>query len=283
MSHELQLVSGLPSLGSIESYCASVNALPLLSQEEEQELAIRFRDEGDLVAAQKLVLSQLRYVVRIAKGFMGYGLGFADLVQEGTVGLMKAVKRFDPTVGVRLVTFAVHWIKSEIHEFVIKNWRIVKVATTKAQRKLFFNLRRNKGRLGWFTQEEIASVAEDLGVSTKDVLEMEQRLSAHDATFDRTSSEDDDGVYAPSDYLESSDGCPSLLIGQAKQADDNQQKLVLALDQLDPRSKDIVMKRWLADKKTTLKKLAEEYGVSIERVRQIEQSAFEKMRALVEA
>lgn len=284
MSKEIQLVSkNLPSTGSIEAYTASVNAFPVLSQEEEFDLAKRYQTEGDLMAAQQLVMSQLRYVVRIARGYMGYGLQFSDLVQEGSVGLMKAVKRYDPDKGVRLVSFAVHWIKSEIHEFVIKNWRIVKVATTKAQRKLFFNLRRNKTRLGWFTQEEVQSVADDLGVPVKEVLEMEMRLNAHDAAFDKTGADDeDDGAtyhYSPCQYLESHSLDPMLEVANETQMSGELEILNEGLETLDDRSRDIVESRWLNDKKATLKALAEKYDISIERVRQLEQAAFMKLKS----
>lgn len=283
MAKEIQLISTtLPSTGSIEAYTASVNAFPVLSQEEEIELANKYILDEDLAAAQKLVLSQLRYVVRIAKGYMGYGLQLADLVQEGTVGLMKAVKRFDPDRKVRLVSFAVHWIKSEIHEYVIRNWRIVKVATTKAQRKLFFNLRRNKKRLGWFSQEELLSVAKDLDVPVKDVLEMEMRLNAHDAAFDKTGDDDDDGGhiyhYSPSQLLESSDLDPMQEVAVDAQNQDHLQRLTHGLEGLDTRSRDIVRSRWLQDEKATLKALSEKYEISIERVRQIEQAAFAKIK-----
>lgn len=283
MGKELQLISNtLPSTASIEAYAASVEAFPVLSQEEEVELAQRYHNEGDLMAAQKLVLSHLRYVVRIAKGYMGYGLQFADLVQEGTVGLMKAVKRYDPSKGVRLVSFAVHWIKSDIHEFVIRNWRIVKMATTKAQRKLFFNLRRNKKRLGWFSKEEVESVAKDLNVPVKEVVEMEMRLSAQDAAFDRDEDDSDgDGStyhYSPDQYLESDSLDPMESIAQ----DNHEQLGIQALDQglklLDDRSRDVIESRWLSDDKATFKDLSERYEVSIERIRQIEQAAFAKLK-----
>jgi RNA polymerase sigma-32 factor len=288
MAKEIQLISHtLPSTGSIEAYTASVNAFPVLSADEEVELATRFREQEDLVAAQKLVLSQLRYVVRIAKGYMGYGLQFADLVQEGSVGLMKAVKRFDPSKQVRLVSFAVHWIKSEIHEFVIRNWRIVKVATTKSQRKLFFNLRRNKKRLGWFSQEELQTVAQDLGVPVKDVLEMEMRLNAHDASFEKTTDDNDDGGhtyhYSPSELLESPDLDPMQEVAISAQTQDSLQRLTHGLEGLDTRSRDIVQSRWLSDKKATLKALAQKYDISIERVRQIEKAAFEKIKGVCQS
>lgn len=282
MAKEIQLASNLlPSTGSIEAYVASINAVPMLTQEEEFELASRYQREGDLLAAQKLIFSHLRFVARIAKGYKGYGLAFSDLMQEGTVGLMKAVKRFDPNMGVRLVSFAVHWVKSEMHEYIIKNWRIVKVATTKAQRKLFFNLRRSKQRLGWFTDAEVQSVAQELGVKPKEVMEMEKRLNAHDAAFDNVDQDDDDGQtyhYAPQQYLEAPEADPYQVLADENSHQDHADKLKVALEILDSRSKAIVEKRWLASKKTTLKALAEEYDVSIERVRQIEQAALEKLR-----
>jgi RNA polymerase sigma-32 factor len=259
---------------SLQSYLQQINAIPLLSQEEEFTLAKRYREQGDLGAAQQLVLSHLRYVAKIAKGYNGYGLALNDLIQEGTIGLMKAVKRFDPAKGVRLVSFAVHWIKSEIHEFVIRNWRIVKIATTKAQRKLFFNLRQSKKRLGWFSQEEVQSVANDLGVSPKDVLEMETRLNAHDHTFDMT-EDDEETAFSPVQYLPAAiENEPDFDSGYEQP----QAELQAVLETLDPRSQDIVAKRWLNDEKMSLKELAEHHQISIERVRQLEKTAFQKMR-----
>lgn len=276
MSSALSLPkNALPGvIDGLEAYLEKVHAVPVLTAEEEKALALRYRDAGDLMAAQQLVLSHLRYVVRIARGYSGYGLALNDLIQEGTIGLMKAVKRFDPDVGVRLVSFAVHWIKSEIHDFVIRNWRIVKVATTKAQRKLFFNLRslkEAKKRIGWFSTAEVEAVAKDLGVSAKDVMEMECRLNnAHDPVFDPLVEEDP-------------------LIAQATAIDFDepeenpiQDKLSLALEKLDPRSLEIVSHRWLNDSKTSLKALAEKYDVSIERVRQIEKAAIQKLRTIVD-
>ncbi len=265
--------------GSLDSYIQSVNTIPMLSQEEEQDLANRFRKNGDLDAARQLVLSHLRFVVKVARGYSGYGLAQNDLIQEGNIGLMKAVKRFDPAVGVRLVTFAVHWIRAEIHEFIIKNWRIVKVATTKEQRKLFFNLRSAKKRLGWLTQNEVNEVAEDLGVKPKTVLEMEKRMNAHDAAFDPGfESDDDDHAFAPSQFLEDKRYQPDTLV-EADQYDNQQSDLLhKALCTLDDRAKDIVAKRWLSDKKTTLHDLADEYGVSAERIRQLEKTAMQKLR-----
>jgi RNA polymerase sigma-32 factor len=285
-------------LGSLEAYIAQVNQIPLLSVEEEQRLARRLQVEGDLQAAQQLVLSHLRYVVRIAKTYLGYGLTLADLVQEGTVGLMKAVRRFDPDQGVRLVSFAVHWIKAEIHEFILKNWRIVKVATTKAQRKLFFNLRRFKKRLGWFSAEEIAAVAEDLGVSSADVLRMEQRLNARDSNFDTPIdtaasglSSSSRALLAPAEYLETPNADPALFVENSNWDDRSGSSLKTALKRLDPRSQEIIAERWLTPSgeddgtaeptKTKLKALATKYKLSTERIRQIEQAAIKKLRKWV--
>jgi RNA polymerase sigma-32 factor len=271
----------LKKLGSIEAYVQNVNAFALLSAEEELSLFDDFQLKSNLLAAEKLILSNLRYVVRIAQGYKGYGLAFADLVQEGSIGLMKAVKRFDPSVGVRLVSFAVHWIKSEIHNFVIKNWRIVKIATTKAQRKLFFNLRRHKERLGWFSNAQINQVALDLNVKAKDVLEMEARLNSQDCGFDLgedTDSEDKNKTISPIHYLQSADLNP-LEVLEAKETDSNKHKqLTQAFEYLDARSQDIVQKRWLEAEKTSLKTLAEKYKVSIERIRQIENVAMKKLK-----
>jgi len=282
MNVQLQQMKSLPvPVDGLHSYLQAVNAEPLLSQEEEYALAKRYREDGDLFAAQRLVLSHLRYVARIAKMYSGYGLQLADLIQEGSIGLMKAVKRFDPDMKVRLVSFAVHWIKSEIHEYVIRNWRIVKVATTKAQRKLFFKLRQAKSRLGWFTQQEVAQVAADLGVSTKDVLEMESRLNAHDASFDHLADDEDDAP-SPSQYLPaplSADPAHSIIVGDWQ--DRAQVKLQTALKALDERSLDIISKRWLQEPKASLKELAEHYHVSIERVRQLENAAIQKLKTLL--
>jgi RNA polymerase sigma-32 factor len=263
-------------LGSLDHYIQAVNSVPILSVEEERELAARLHDHDDIEAARSLVLAHLRFVVHIARGYVGYGLPLGDLIQEGNIGLMKAVKRFDPNVGVRLVSFAVHWIRAEIHEYVLKNWRMVKVATTKAQRKLFFNLRKAKKHLGWLSREETEAVARDLGVSVREVTEMEQRLSGHDMSFDPGPTEDDE--YAPSAYLPSGDSDPALAIEQNDWMDATQDRLEVALDQLDARSRDIISRRWLADKKSTLSDLAAEYSVSAERIRQIEASAMSKLK-----
>ena len=267
--------------GSLESYIQAVNAVPVLSKEQEQVLARRLVDDEDLDAARLLVMSQLRFVVHIARGYTGYGLPLGDLIQEGNIGLMKAVKRFDPDVGVRLVSFAVHWIRAEIHEFVLKNWKLVKVATTKAQRKLFFNLRKAKKRLGWLSAEETKAVAEDLGVSEREVSEMEQRLYSHDVAFDPTPGDDEEKPYAPALYLPNPEPDPAAEL----EADDwNSQAgdaLVEALEGLDERSRDILELRWLAEKKTTLHDLADKYGVSAERSRQIENNAIRKLRTVM--
>ena len=263
-------------LGSLDHYIHQANAVPALSAEEEQALAIRLRDDNDLDAARTLVLANLRFVVHIARGYMGYGLPLGDLIQEGNVGLMKAVRRFDPSVGVRLVSFAVHWIRAEIHEFVLKNWRLVKVATTKAQRKLFFNLRKAKERLGWLSAEETEAIAKDLGVTPRDVTEMEKRLSGLDLSYDPAPADDDE--YSPSNYLPSPDHDPATLIEQADWADASHANLAEALDELDERSRSIVERRWLSEGKSTLHELATEYGVSAERIRQIEAGAIKKLR-----
>ena len=270
-------------IGSLEAYIHRVNQIAMLSAEEEFEYATRVQEQGDLEAARSLVLAHLRYVVRVARGYLGYGLSLSDLIQEGNVGLMKAVKRFDPKVGVRLVSFAVHWIKAEIHEFVLQNWRIVKVATTKAQRKLFFNLRHMKKRLGWLNHEEVAEVAKDLGVTPEDVLVMEQRLNAMDESYDAWDSDDDDHPRsAPADYLHDQRANPALLCEQENTGVQEHDRLHSALACLDERSQDILRQRWLSeDKNTTLQMLAKQYGVSAERVRQLEQSALKKLRALI--
>jgi RNA polymerase sigma-32 factor len=273
----------VPMAGSLDSYIHSVSRIPVLEAQEERDLAHRLRDEGDLAAAQNLVVSNLRFVVHIARGYMGYGLQLADLIQEGNVGLMKAVKRFDPTVGVRLISFAVHWIKAEIHEFVLKNWRIVKIATTKAQRKLFFNLRSAKRRLGWMTSAEVEAVARDLKVKPEEVLQMEGRLGGSDVSFSATQSDDDESTYVPEDYLAIEDPA----IKRIEDADWHEQRENTMRDvitQLDARSRDILMRRWLAEgEKAGLQELGDEYGVSAERIRQIEAAAMKKIRKAIEA
>ena len=284
MSNNLQSMAlSVPHSGSIEGYIQAVSSIDMLSAEEERELAVRLREGEDLQAARKLVMSHLRFVVHIAKSYSGYGLPQADLIQEGNIGLMKAVKRFDPTVGVRLVSFAVHWIKAEIHEFVLKNWRIVKVATTKAQRKLFFNLRKAKKRLGWFTHDEVQTVANELGVSTKEVLQMEARMSSQDQAFDLTADEDETVNFAPVQYLEdkSSDVETDVINNDWDTA--ASKRLYSAIKTLDERSQDIIETRWLADNKITLQDLADKYQVSAERVRQIEKNAMKKLQAAMVA
>jgi RNA polymerase sigma-32 factor len=284
MSFSLSLSTLNLPIGSLEAYIHRVNQIPLLTAEEEFEFATLVQEQGDLEAARALVLAHLRYVVRVARGYLGYGLPLSDLIQEGNVGLMKAVKRFDPKMGVRLVSFAVHWIKSEIHEFVLQNWRIVKVATTKAQRKLFFNLRHMKKRLGWLNNEEVNAVAEDLGVTPQDVMVMEQRLNAMDESYDISDSEDDDHAYraAPAEYLHDASSNPAVLFEQQHVGDQDHDRLHTALAALDERSQDILRQRWLSDDKaSTLQMLAQQYGVSAERVRQLEQAAMKKLRLLM--
>ena len=271
-------------LGSFDAYVERVGRVPVLSREEEQRLARRFRDEDDLDAARQLVLSHLRFVVHIARGYNGYGLPISDLVQEGNVGLMKAVKRFDPTVGVRLVSFAVHWIRAEIHEYVLRNWRLVRIATTKAQRKLFFNLRRLKPNLNWLSAEETRAVAQDLGVTATEVTEMEQRLSAHDLSFDPVPvGDEEEGSYGPAAYLGAPDADPAVQVEDEDWDGDTSEQLASGLKSLDERSRTIVQRRWLASPKATLNELATEYGVSAERIRQIEATAFTRLRGLLPA
>ena len=277
----------IPSaMGSLEAYIGAVHQIPVLSVEDEQRLAHRLREENDIAAAQELILSHLRFVIHVARGYSGYGLQIGDLIQEGNIGLMKAVKRFDPTVGVRLVSFAVHWIRAEMHEFIIKNWRIVKVATTKAQRKLFFNLRKSKTRLGWLNAAEVSAVAKDLNVSEREVLEMESRLSGRDIGFDAPDDADDDNAPpAPVNYLVASNDIDPAMAYESANDEDNQLELLReGMAQLDARSRDIIKRRWLdADSKVTLQELADEYGVSAERIRQVEANALKKMKALFAA
>jgi RNA polymerase sigma-32 factor len=271
-------------LGSLDAYLERVSRIPVLSREEERALAERFRSQGDLQAARHLVLSHLRFVVHIARGYSGYGLPVGDLIQEGNVGLMKAVKRFDPSLNVRLVSFAVHWIRAEIHEYVLRNWRLVKIATTKAQRKLFFNLRRLKKNLTWLSAEETRAVARDLGVAESEVTEMEKRLAARDLSFDPTPESDDEESYSPAAYLPAPDSDPAVSVEDAESADDSSTRLKSALGRLDARSRDIVERRWMSDEnKATLHELADKYGVSAERIRQIEASALGKLRGLMAA
>ncbi len=269
----------VPSVtGSLDAYIGAVHRIPVLDADEERELAQRYRDNEDLDAARKLVMSHLRFVVHVARGYSGYGLQMADLIQEGNIGLMKAVKRFDPDHGVRLVSFAVHWIRAEMHEFILRNWRIVKVATTKAQRKLFFNLRKSKKRLGWMNMDEVREVAKDLGVPEATVLEMDSRLSGRDIGFDAPVDEDDDAPPAPVAYLEDHGADPYLSVAAADEEDNQLDILQRALDKLDDRTRDIIRRRWLAEDKATLQDLADDYGVSAERIRQIEANAMKKMR-----
>jgi RNA polymerase sigma-32 factor len=271
-------------LGSLDAYLERVSRIAVLSREEERALAERFRSQGDLDAARQLVLSHLRFVVHIARGYSGYGLPVGDLIQEGNVGLMKAVKRFDPALNVRLVSFAVHWIRAEIHEYVLRNWRLVKIATTKAQRKLFFNLRRLKKNLTWLSSEETAAVARELGVSPAEVTEMEKRLAARDLSFDPAPEADDEESYSPAAYLPAPESDPAASVEEAQSADDSATRLKSALGRLDARSRDIVERRWMSeDDKATLHELAEKYGVSAERIRQIESSALGKLRGLMAA
>ena len=280
MSKSMQMALTIPKSGSIESYIQSVSNIPMLTADQEKSLAERLFNEGDLTAARELVMSHLRFVVHIAKSYSGYGLAQADLVQEGNIGLMKAVKRFDPNVGVRLVSFAVHWIKAEIHEFVLKNWRIVKVATTKAQRKLFFNLRKSKKRLGWFTHKEVQKVAEELGVSEKEVLQMEARMGSQDTAFDLSSDDgDDNSNFAPAQYLEDKSEDVESAVINADYDSNASARLYSAIKTLDERSQHIIETRWLSDNKMTLQDLAAKYQVSAERVRQIEKNAMKKIQS----
>ncbi|AWL10849.1 RNA polymerase sigma factor RpoH [Saliniradius amylolyticus] len=280
MSKNMQSMAlSVPQTGSLEAYVQAVNAIDMLSAEEEKSLAERLYHDGDLEAARKLIMSHLRFVVHIAKSYSGYGLPQGDLIQEGNIGLMKAVKRFNPEVGVRLVSFAVHWIKAEIHEFVLKNWRIVKVATTKAQRKLFFNLRKAKKRLGWFTHEEVKRVADELGVSTKEVMQMEGRMSSQDQAFDLSSDDDENGTYAPVQFLEDKSADVETEVINSDWSDSATQRLHSAIKTLDERSQHIIQTRWLAEDKTTLQDLADHYDVSAERVRQIEKNAIKKLQS----
>jgi len=282
MSTSLQPVPALIPGANLDAYIQAVASIPMLSQEQEQVLAENLFYHQDVEAARQLVLSHLRFVVHIARSYSGYGLSQADLIQEGNVGLMKAVKRFDPQRGVRLASFAVHWIKAEIHEFILRNWRIVKVATTKAQRRLFFNLRSQKKRLGWLSHEEALQVAENLGVEAHEVREMESRLSGQDMAFDPAASDDDDSAaYAPAAYLEDSRYDPARRLEDSDWADSSSSHLFEALEKLDSRSRDILQKRWLAEEKSTLHELAAEYGVSAERIRQLEKNALGKLKGSI--
>ncbi|MGZ8136863.1 MAG: RNA polymerase sigma factor RpoH [Methylococcaceae bacterium] len=281
MSNLLALPANL-SVGTFDSYVNLVRQMPTLTAEQERQLALRFRDHGDLQAARQLVMSNLRFVVHVARGYSGYGLSMPDIIQEGNVGLMKAVKRFDPDMGVRLVSFAVHWIKAEIHEYVIKNWGIVKVATTKAQRKLFFNLRKSKESLGWLSKDEATAIANDLDVEVGAVYEMEKRLGNRDMSFDMSVDDSEEDSYsAPVNYLQQHNADPAALLEDADWGGHEHELLADAMATLDERSLDILSSRWLADKKATLHELAERYNVSAERIRQLEQNAMKKLRAAV--
>jgi RNA polymerase sigma-32 factor len=278
LAHDVALAG---PVGNLNSYIHGVGAIPVLSKEDEQALSRRFTNDEDLDAARELVMAHLRFVVHIAKGYTGYGLPLSDLIQEGNVGLMKAVKRFDPDYDVRLVSFAVHWIRAEIHEFVLKNWRIVKVATTKAQRKLFFNLRKNKKSLAWLSHAETLAVAEDLGVTAKEVTEMEKRLSARDAIFDPAPGADDEHSFTPAAYLPSQNADPAELVEKTDWHDDATSRMAEAMKDLDERSQDILQSRWLTESKMTLHELADRYGISAERIRQIEANAIKKLRTAI--
>ncbi|MDX2477143.1 MAG: RNA polymerase sigma factor RpoH [Gammaproteobacteria bacterium] len=281
MLKTLPVISGGSVDTGLSSFLQAVNAAPMLTADEEKSLAKRYRNEEDLDAARQLIYSHMRFVVRTARGFTGYGLPLADLIQEGNIGLMKAVKNYDPDRGVRLVSFAMHWIRSEIYDYILKNWRIVKVATTKAQRKLFFNLRKSRKRLGWMNQNDVKTLSSNLDVPEKTVLEMESRMSGADVAFDMDSDSDDDTAYvAPAGYLADNRYNPEILYEKDTTANSNSDKLVMALAQLDERSQDIVQQRWLNadDTKATLTELAEKYGVSAERIRQIEKKAFSQMK-----
>ena len=266
------------SVDNLDTYIRQVNNFPMLSADQERELAVQFNDNNDLEAAQQLIMSNLRFVVSIARGYMGYGLPFNDLIQEGNIGLMKAVKRFSPDHEVRLISYAVHWIKAEIHEFVLRNWRIVKVATTKAQRKLFFKLRSSKKRLGWFSQQEVNDVADKLGVKPETVLEMESRLNAHDLAYDNPLDDDDDNHFAPAAYLSDMRADPAEQLEADDWSSQNENTMMASLNNLDDRSRTIIQRRWLDDDKATLHELAKQYQVSAERIRQLETNALKKLR-----
>jgi len=282
MNTNLQPLNLNLPLGSLEAYIHYVNQIPMLSQQEESDLAVKLNADNSLPAARALVLAHLKYVVKVAKGYLGYGLALNDMIQEGNIGLMKAVRRFNPEMGVRLVSFAVHWIKAEIHEFILKNWRIVKVATTKAQRKLFFNLRSMKKRLGWFTNEEINDVAKDLKVKPETVREMEMRLNMTDAAFDGHDDDDDAFKFTPAGYLEDHRFNPAMQFANSHETETANSALHTALASLDERSQDILQARWLADEKATLQSLAAQYQVSAERIRQLEKNAMQKLKLAME-
>ncbi|MBV1787783.1 RNA polymerase sigma factor RpoH [Marinobacterium sp. D7] len=284
MGTSLQVVEQLSPGRNVDAYVQSVSTIPILTAEEERELAERLHYQNDLDAARQLVMSHLRFVVHIARSYSGYGLPLGDLIQEGNVGLMKAVKRFDPTMGVRLVSFAVHWIKAEMHEFILRNWRIVKIATTKAQRKLFFNLRSQKKGLGWMSNDEVEAVAQDLGVDAKTVRQMEGRLASTDTAFDAPLDSDDDSAWqAPAAYLEDHSADPASQLEEADWEESSQRALMQAMAALDERSRDILMQRWLNEEKATLHDLAAKYGVSAERIRQLEKNAMNKIKAAMVA
>ena len=281
---ELQVIDPTTPGRDLTAYIASVNSIAVLTPEQERELANQYYYDDNVDAARQLVMAHLRFVVHMAKTYSGYGLSQADLIQEGNVGLMKAVKRFNPEVGVRLVSFAVHWIKAEMHEYILRNWRIAKIATTKAQRKLFFNLRSSKKRLGWLNNEEAEAVAQDLGVDTKVVRQMEGRMSAYDTSFDAEPDSDEDAVYrAPAYYLEDQSSDLALNVEEAEWEEVTNASLQLAMDELDDRSQDILKSRWLSDEKSTLHNLADKYGVSAERIRQLEKNAMNKIKVHMEA
>lgn len=281
-THPALVQDGMPvPQGNLDSYIRMANQYPILTAEQEKELAERYYYDEDVEAAKQLILSHMRFVIHIARGYLGYGLPLADLIQEGNIGLMKAVKRFDPNVGVRLVSFAVHWVKAEIYEYVLKNWRIVKVATTKAQRKLFFNLRKNKNRLAWFNEEEIKKVAEDLNVSVEEVREMESRMTGQDLGFDLPAGEDDKGAFVPSMYIEDSSSNFVDELEDEQYTGEATAKLAYALATLDERSRDIIKTRWLDEEKATLQDLADKYGISAERVRQLENAALKKIKEAI--
>jgi RNA polymerase sigma-32 factor len=284
MTNSLQPAYALVPGANLEAYVHTVNSIPLLTPEQERELAESLYYVQDVGAARQMVLAHLRFVVHIARSYSGYGLAQADLIQEGNVGLMKAVKRFNPEMGVRLVSFAVHWIKAEIHEFILRNWRIVKVATTKAQRKLFFNLRSQKKRLAWLNNEEVHRVAESLGVEPREVREMESRLTGHDMAFDPAAEADDDSAFqSPANYLEDHRYDPARQLEDADWSDNSNHNLHEALEVLDDRSRDILYQRWLAEEKSTLHDLAQKYNVSAERIRQLEKSAMNKLKMSIAA
>jgi len=283
-SKSLQIIDPIVPGRDLTAYMATVNSVAVLTPEQERELSKLYYYENDVDAARQLVLAHLRFVVHMAKSYSGYGLSLADLIQEGNVGLMKAVKRFDPEVGVRLISFAVHWIKAEMHEFILRNWRIVKIATTKAQRKLFFNLRSSKKRLGWLNNKEAEAVAKDLGVDAKVVRQMEGRMSSYDMPFDCEPNADDDVAYkAPANYLEDRDSDIAVSVEESEWKEVTNSSLHLALAELDDRSKDILASRWLSDNKTTLHELAAKYSISAERIRQLEKNAMNKVKVIMEA